>query len=227
MSFAEPTYMPKANGEMAQYGSDAALHVEFEMRPVFMEALSKKEGKEIWEDRAFVTIAQPGAKSDIVRQVKMEGTPNHPSDPERFPRQWAAFQAKHEQVQTGLPLEQCAFMSKARVLEFKSQRIHTCEQLAELPDSVCQTLGLGARELRDQARARLDENERARALSVAHAETDDLRNEVETLRRQLEQLASAQRGVTAEPAPIHEMETAIIEDKPRRGRPPLNRENAS
>lgn len=219
MSFAEPITMPRSNGEMARYGSDTGLHVEFFMRPVYMEFLSEKAGREIWEDRPFVTIAQPGAKSDLTREVPMEdlsrmipikGTPNRISDPERFPRHWEAFRSQNEQAQTGLPLEQCAFISKSRVLEFKAQKIHTCEQLSELPDSIVQTLGLGARELRDQAKAYLDDAQRVALLRSSQAEARSLRDEMEAMRQQLALLSAAQNGVV--PAPLAPASNAVVPD---------------
>ena len=206
MSFANPVKMPTNNAEAAVYGSDAGLWVVFERRPVFMEHQSKLAGREIWEDRDFVIIQQPGAKTNVERQVRLESAPNFPADTIRFRAQWEAFQSSHEQTQIGVPLEQWAGIGKSRVLEMKAMKIHTVEQLAELPDSIMQTLGMGARELRTAAKSYLDSAFKNAEVAKMQAENDGLKNEMEVMRRQIAELASLQNGVTATPPPVRAMD---------------------
>src|SRR5689334_21549852 len=99
MSFAPPvkSVNEMANGEMASYGDDRKLMVTFTREPVLMGFKSEQAGKPVYEDRDFITIVQPGAKSDMKRMVKLEDDEKGPADPHRFPRQWAAFQGQKVQ----------------------------------------------------------------------------------------------------------------------------------
>src|SRR5215471_720537 len=111
VGFAPVRGMPRNNGEMATYGDDKGLLVEFFMEAVYQEAESVKIGRAVYKEEPFISIITPGAKSDVKRRVKE--TPEQagmgvPTDPERFPRQWAAFKANQEQVADGLPLEHWA-----------------------------------------------------------------------------------------------------------------------
>lgn len=199
MSFAAPVKMPTKNAEMAQYGDDSGLWVVFERRPVYQEFASKEAGREIWKDEDYVIITNPGAKTDFIERVRLEDDgPSRPAHPNRFPRQWAQFQASHEQAQTGIPLEQWAGISKSRVLEMKAQRIHTVEQLAAIPDSILQTLGMGARSLQTQARAYLDSATKNAEFAKIEAQNSDMRAEMEAMRAQLRQLSAQQNGIAGD-----------------------------
>lgn len=203
---------------MTTHGSDKNLMVRFFKEPVYMEFKSGQEGRAIYEDRNFVHIFAPGAKTDYITPVQMEDRMDVPSHPHRFPRQWAQFQAQAEQVADGTPLEMCAFLAKHRVMELKSQRVFTAEQYAGLPDSILQNLGMGARREKELCKAYLSEDEKVQALSKATAERDALQAEMSIMRQQIAAL-SVQTG---KPIPeIHAEEAA-----PRQKRPYTRRAQA-
>ena len=187
MSFAEAR-VPEMNGNlvaMASHGNDKNLTVRFYSEPVYQEFKSQLEGRAIYETVDFIHISYPGAKSDIIKRVQMTDEPNAPSHPHRFPQQWQNFQNQKEQVPDGTPLEMCKFIPPHRVMEFKAQRIHTAEQLASLPDSIIQTLGMGAARERELAKAYLKEDDSVAKLSSVMAENNVLKNDLEALKEQM------------------------------------------
>src|ERR1700744_5350018 len=188
--FASPVNVPRNTGERAIYGRDEGLYVEFTREPVFMEFKSQEAGRPIYEERDFVYIVQPGNKSDLKRPVRLNNDNGNVPDNERFPKQWARFQNSVEQVQDGLPLEQCPFLNKSRVMELKSLRIHTVEQLAMVSDAVTQTMGMDGRKLRDTARAFLDDATRLADNAAKDAKINTLQAELDAMKQQIADLAS-------------------------------------
>ena len=136
-------------------------------------AKSRKAGRPIFDDVVMVQITIPGDKNNAV--VK------HVSDElkERFPDAWAQFEAAEEQVGDGTPLEQWTMMTKGRVMELKTQHIHTVEQLAGLNESFMKTLGVNGRRLVEDAQAYLKTAEDGP--SKVAAENAELSRRVETL----------------------------------------------
>lgn len=191
MSFAPPI-IPNFQGNnviaMASHGSDANLHVEFYVDDEYQTFLSEKEGRAIYKPVNKVRIAFPGAKSDIIKHVQMNDEPNSPSHPNRFPRQWAAFQAQQAQVPDGTPLEMCKFIAGHRVKELKAQNVHTAEQLASMPDNILQTLGMGVLRERELAKAFINEDAKLAELSSALAEKAAMKADMDALRNQLAEL---------------------------------------
>ena len=180
----------RSQGERAVYGNDDGLFVEFSREPFLNEFKTEKEGREVWDERDIITICKPGAKSEVMRYVKLKDDAWGQADPKRFPRQWERFQARQEQTQEGLPIEECPFIGKAKVMELKAQKVHTVEQLAMMPDAMTQEIGMGGLELRNKARAFLDDATRMAAVAEKDAENNLLRSELETLKRQMADLTA-------------------------------------
>lgn len=176
-------------GYNVSYGDDSGLYVEFFEDAILDKKETEKKGRNIYKSVDMVRIAFPGNNTkEVVRVVKTEPSGSVPSDPDRFPKQWAAYQEGHEQVSDGTPLEHWPPLSKAQVLELKSMKIHTVEQLASLPDTNLRWMG--ARQLRDNAKAWLEEAE-------SGSETIKLRNQVEELQRQIQAMANQNKGFSS------------------------------
>lgn len=198
MSFAPPTkdINQMSNAEMASYGSDLKLMVTFTREPYLMGFASEKAGKPVYEDRDYITIVQPGAKSDSKRLVKLESDQHGPSDPERFPRQWNAFQGQKVQVSDGLPLENWPpiGMSPAAVKGFKVADIHTVQQLAALPDAAMGGMPvMDARKWRDLAIKYEEAAAGGAPIAALTAELAIMRQDMEILRAQNAELAANQK----------------------------------
>lgn len=185
---------------LASHGDDNGLFAEFRIEAVQNHAKSREAGRAVFEDVPFITIHFPGDKTKkIDRPVRMEDDNDVPSDPHRFPRQWAKFKAEEEQTGDGLPIQQWPVLSKSQALEFKAMGIHTLEHLAELPDTALNWLG--ARELRTQAQAWLDKAGAHAAESRLAAENAQMREQIAAMQKQIAELAEQARkprGKTSE-----------------------------
>jgi hypothetical protein len=162
------------------HGSDDKLIVSFYLEPVLQGHESEKAGRQIYKDMPFVWIRFPGDRTrEIRRKVDMKGSYETPPDPDRWPRQWSAFQRQQADVHDGTPLEQWGPLSKSTALTFKGVNVHTVEQLASVPDNLLHNLGHGARALRDKAiawlRATADSAETMRLAADNQALKDDLK----------------------------------------------------
>ena len=181
------------NISMASYGSDKGLWVEFSNEPIEQTFLSEQQGRKIYKDVPHIRITTPGNKSDLFRPVILERRGDVPSDPERFPKQWAAFQSAQQQVNDGMPLEQWAVLSKSEVLEWKACKVHTVEQIANLPDNAQQNFPMNFRKVREKAKAWLATASGDHAVvSSLQAENETLKADVADLKRQIAELAAAQ-----------------------------------
>ena len=205
-----PTVSKNGNSIHVSFGNDSGLFAEFFYELEKQEFASSQEGREIFKEVPMMRILFPGDKTKtIVRRVKMEDDLAGPSDPTRFPKQWALFKASQEQVPDGSALEMWPVLSKARVRELKAQHIHTVEQLASLTDGAGPNIGLDWRQLRDKARAYLDTAAAGAEVSKLSAENEALKTDIEMMKQQIASLAALKEGD----------ETATAK---RRGRPPSN-----
>lgn len=179
---------------MTTTGDDRRLHVEFFVKQVYLEAQSQIEGRPLYKSVNMVLIEAPGAKSNIIKEVQMEDRADCPSHPHRFPGQWQAFMNQQAQIPDGTPLEMCKFIAPHRVLELKGMRVYTAEQLADMPDSTLQNLGMGARREADLCAAYLKDDVKVNALSEALARESSLKADMEMLKSQLANLNAEVAG---------------------------------
>jgi hypothetical protein len=196
MSFAPPVkdVNKMANGEAAMYGDDRKLIVTFSKEPVLQGYESEKAGRQIYKDMDYIVIITPGGKSDNRRVVKMADDERGPSDPHRFPIQWAQYQNEQHQVSDGLPLEQWPPLGKSHVFGFKAAQIFTVEQLSVLPDSALQAIPvMDARRYRDLAKTYLERADAGAPIAALTQENATLKQEMEIMRRQIEELAANQK----------------------------------
>ena len=181
------------------HGDDQQLYVQFSTEAIHQAAESEKEGRPIFKDVPYITIMFPGDRSrEIKRPVRFdpEESRPYPPDPERFHRQWAAFQSKQEQAHDGTPLEQWPPLSNAAVMELKANRIFTVEQLSNIPDSALHTLGMGGREMRDKASSWLKNAKDGSEITRLVAENSLLKADIEALKTQFAELAATQKQTT-------------------------------
>lgn len=198
MDLAAPLHVPNGITAYAvSHGDDRKLFVEFDSEPVHQVAESNAAGRPIFKDVPHIRIRFPGDNTrEIYRPVKLDPDQSRPfpPDPERFPRQWAAFQAQEHQAQDGSPIEEWAAVSRSQARELKAVNIHTVEQLAGVIDSALQGLGMGGRDLRAKAQAWLAQAADAAAGAALATENVRLRNEMDAMKAQIAELAAAQGG---------------------------------
>lgn len=131
-------------------------HARFHMLAVKNEARSEAEGRPIFEDKEMVEIRIPGDKhiswvGPVTEQTKIDG--HWVDSRQRFPEAYAAFKRGEQVANTGTPLEQWPNpkLTAARVAELKALNIFSVEDLASVSDSNLGRMGMGARELRNDA----------------------------------------------------------------------------
>lgn len=127
-------------------GDDSKVLAEFRMHPVIDAVASKDAGRTIKRDVPHIKIIQPGES-----RLSVYDQPATNDDVARFPRQWAAFQAGQKQDVIGSRLDLLFPESPAIVENLKSVGIVTIEQLASLPDTGLQNVGMGARQWQQKA----------------------------------------------------------------------------
>jgi hypothetical protein len=198
--FAQAQYQfgPGQSVTTATHGDDSGLFAEFRTEAVQNLAKTRDEGRPIFEDTPFITIHFPGDKTKrIDRPVKLDDDVDGPSDLNRFPKQWARFKANEEQAADGLPVQQWPVLSKSQALELKAMGIHTVEQMAALPETGLNWLG--ARELREQAKAWLDKAGAHAAEARLVAENGQLKEQLAALSHQMQELSAAVKKADKKP----------------------------
>lgn len=138
-------------------------------------AKSEREGRPIYEDKEMVEIRIPGDK--LMTWIGVVEDKHR----QRWPEQYAAFKRGEERAASGTPLEQWpnATLNKSRVAELKAQNILSVEELANIPDNVLPKLGMGARELREQAKSYISTAKSAAENSHLVAEITRLKEIIE------------------------------------------------
>jgi hypothetical protein len=176
-----PGYESGILGGQERYAADSRLYVEFYRKAVHNPFKSAQEGRPIFDEKDFVKIMIPGDKySSVDTQV----TTQHQ---QRFPTQWARYQAGQEQATSGTPLESWPQMTVGMVASLKAVNISTVEQLAELSDANASQI-MGNHDLRRRAKAFLEAAAGEAVNAKLEAELEKRDNEIETLKNQMAQL---------------------------------------
>lgn len=193
-SFGTPTVDPSG---IVTFGGDDRLYVKFYTRSVQNKWQSDQAGRPIFEPRDFIQIIQPGERDMIDREVREE-------DQFRFPKQWAAYQAKLEQAPTGTLLS-VLYPSEPHIVDsMAALKIITVEQLANLSEQGISRLGMGGREHVKRAKDFIEASEK---FTGAH----QMQRDLDAARDKIAQLEAA---------------IATLQAAPKRGRPPNARPQA-
>lgn len=181
---------------MVQYGpGDDKLIVGFYKKSVLNPALSRAEGKPVYEGRDFVKIQHPGETLNIVDR------PAHDGDKQRWPQKWAHYQAGVTQIPDGIPLS-LLFPDKPQIVDMmRGYNIHTVEQLSNLSAQAISTVGMGAQDWVNAAKRymeRADKGVNHHQFEKALADKDQ---EIRTLRRQIEEVTALVR-TQQKPQPV-------------------------
>lgn len=194
-ALADPTIVGNGDVRAVTYGGDHGLYVEFRMENVHQEYQSEIEGKPVYKQVPFIRIYRPGDKTTVNdRPVQLQGFADIPSDPQRFPQQWAAFQQGAKAVETGFPLAEWAVITAAQVREMNAINIYTLEQLSMVPDTALDGMGHGGRALRDKAVAHLKHMTDDSYTAKLVASNNDLQRQIDELRASMTQTDAPRRG---------------------------------
>lgn len=138
---------------------------------------SNDEGRPIFDDKEMIRIDIPGDKNlNWIGEVEEKHR-------ERWPDHYARFKRNEQRAVSGTPIEQWpnANLTKSRVAEIKASNILSVEELSMIPDSSLGKLGMGGRELREQARAWLTQAANGAKDAALAKENAELRERLERL----------------------------------------------
>jgi len=124
------------------------------------------------------------------------------------------FLNQQEQNAVGMPITEWPPITRSQALELKAIKIHSVEQLAELPDSAC--TWLGSRELRQKARTWLENVNDHSTESRLQAALDQRDATIEALRLQVADLAARLDRSDASDSKSSAAQAAPAKGAPRR-----------
>lgn len=183
--FADAHLVKRGATVQVSHGDDSGLFVRFYSDAILNQNKSDQEGRPIYDQVEMVEILFAG---DNTKTKVGRATDGNPPYYLRFPQQYDAFKKQLEVVQQGTPIEHWPPITKAQALELKAMNIHTVEMLAATPD--VNLKWMGARQLRENAKAWLSEAE-------AGAEVIKLQKQVDELKSQLEAMNYQRVGFSA------------------------------
>ena len=191
------------------HNPDAALVVRFHREAVLQPFRTKQENRPIYEDVDFIKIFTPGNQLNII------DTPVRDEHKQRFPQQWAAYQASHATGgEIGTPVSEWTFLTKSMAEEFKALKFFTIEQLANASDLQLQSLGMmggmNPHVIRERAKAYLSAAAGTALPQAQAAELAETKAQLAALQKQMSDFMAVQSGMT--PAP------SAHEAKPKRKR---------
>lgn len=129
---------------------DNQLNVQFYKHAELNAAESRKQGRKIFDDYVYVRIIAPADRLKVIERRASE------EDKQRFAPQYRKFFQGQAQLSSGTPLSELSTITPSQVLELQALHVETVEQLAGMPDTTAQLMGMGGLELKRRAQKFLD-----------------------------------------------------------------------
>jgi hypothetical protein len=122
---------------------------------------------------------------------------------DRFPEHYKAFKDSVEYHGDGTPISELPFLSEAQRANLRVFNVHTAEQLAALDGTPLQSIGMGARDLKNKAQAFLDAASGTADLTKYAAENAGLKDQMAVMQKQIDELLAGKAAAPATlPTPI-------------------------
>lgn len=182
---------------------DESLLVRFFVQREKNEALSLKEGRDVYEEVENVSIRVPGSRDEVVNLVTDEHR-------ERFKAIYKSWKADEADPVTGTPLSEWPAATASFIEEMRFYGVRTVEELAKLSDGHM-TGHPGWMTMRTRAQAWLETTKSDAAAQRFAVENEALKAQMAAMQAQIERLAAQQA------------EDDDDEQPRRRGRPPKAR----
>lgn len=139
------------------------LAVEFYTKAQENKRKSAEEGRPIYDEIEMIKIRIAGDPKTVhCAPAHDQSSARDPHTNERLTYAqlhhgpYEAFKRGKEYVGSGTPLKELSFLSESKRKELEALHIHTAEALSQLDGTNLQRLGMGGRELKNQAQAWLD-----------------------------------------------------------------------
>lgn len=143
--------------------NDNLLVPTFRVQVIPNETASKSAGRPIFDQMEVVEIRFAGNRQTVAVFPAHDPEPNATRERNEivtyamlYNEQYRKFKAMETQDVSGTPLAEAPFLTEAKRRELKALNIHTVEALASLDGTPLRQLGMGGRELKNQATAYLD-----------------------------------------------------------------------
>jgi hypothetical protein len=201
---------------MADRADTPHLHVEFLMVAVPDVKATREKGRPIFQDVEHCRIRWTGDKGRELIEPAHQFVDRDPqtnmgrSYAQKYPLHYQHFKAQlSQEAVNGTPLSELPFLTEAKRAELRALNVMTAEGLAGMDGAFLQKLGMGARELKNQARAWID---KAAGGAVENRMAEELAardTEIEALKAQMALVLASQQAVIT-PAPV----AAVVDDGP-------------
>lgn len=178
-----------------QAEADKKLFVQFYKEAVKNQIKSVEAGRPIFDEIDHVLIITPGSRDTFVTKVKDDHYP------QRFPQQWARYQAGLSQQDSGTPLTQMPWMTVGQIAELKAVGCNTVEQLVGMSDALSQKF-MGHHQLKQKAQRFLDAaKEQAPALKL-QAELEKRDEQIAELQATVNKMLAAREAEQSAKVPL-------------------------
>ncbi len=165
-------------------GGDKGMVCLFYTRPVHNPAKSRESGRQVFEDQAYVRIAPPGERFNIVDRPVRE------DDKRRFPLQWHQFTQNKQQIPDGTPVEQLYPEHPAIAATLRANAVHTIEQCAALSGPAIDSIGMGAQQYANDAKKYIELANKGVSATQMRVALEERDREINTMKRQLQEQAA-------------------------------------
>lgn len=187
--------------------SEKKLVVVFKTTAVKDEGASAKAGRPIYKDMEVCEIRSPGdrlmvkvfpAHSFAGWYRDENGDQTQQTYAMKYQAQYLRFKNGKQQVQEGTPLEELPFLTQAKRMELKALNVYTAESLASLDGQPLKALGMGGRDLKNQAQAYIDNATGSAAVTKLATENASLREQMENMQREIAEMRKPAEPIVTE-----------------------------
>jgi hypothetical protein len=129
---------------------DNQLNVQFYKHAELNAFKSREQNRKIFDDHTYIRIMAPANRLMMIERRATD------DDKLRFPNQYNRFFKGQTQLSSGTPLSELHTITAAQVMELKALNVETIEQLAGIPDTTAQLMGMGGLEIKRRAQRFMD-----------------------------------------------------------------------
>lgn len=182
------------------------LAVEFFTDARLSKRKSAEAGRPVYEDVEKVKLRIAGDPKSVLvapahasSSVRDAITNRRLSYAELHVGPYEAFKKGQKYVGSGTPLTELPFLTAAKRAELNAMNVFTADALAELDGANLTRLGMGAREMKNQAQAWLEKAHGSAGITQMAAENEALRSQMARLQEQMDALVGNPAPAPAEP----------------------------
>jgi len=186
MSTAQYEHDVRSFEDQNMYEGDSRMFVIFFKDAVHSESKSVDAGRPIYDEFDFIKIMAPGSKDSVIEKVNY-------GHQQRFPKQWAQYQAHQEQTTSGTPLSEVPWLTVAQRAEFLAMNVRSVEGLVGMPDNIAQKF-MGFHGIKQRAQAYLDAAAGAAPIARLSAELEQRDIKIAVLEGQMAEMIAIQKA---------------------------------